>query len=377
MVEVTESVLERLLDPVDPALRYRVLRDILEHGPDDPQVASTRKRIPEQPWIRATLAAHHGDGTWGRGFYHKYDGTSWVLLHLSELGAPMDHPAIRAGVHRLLHTARPVESMRGARAEPFRGLTGGYYWEHPIACLTAHMALVLIRAGESGHEVTRGALDICRHRFEPDLGFGCMVVEDSLIPACVMTVPKVLKAFLALPAGERTDKDRALIDGMVAVLKRFHLYRYVPDQSKAWASLARTLPPARRRDEKRRWIAIGRADDRGEKDGWLRFSFPHSYNSDLLEVLLLLGEAGVERDAVIDDGLAILVKKRGKDGMWKMIGGLNGKMHAALDARGRSSPWITWRALLALKRFGALRLPPGRFSGAGPTPGLPVPRGAP
>jgi hypothetical protein len=331
-----------------------VLRDLQERERDDPEALAARARIPEQKWVRATLAAHNGDGTWGRGFYHKYDGTSWVLLHLSEVGAPMDHPAIRAGVERLLRTARPVESLRGVRAEPFRGLTGACLWEHPIACLTAHMALVLIRAGHVGHEVTRGALEFCRHRFERGLGFGCMVVEDSLIPACVMTVPKVLKAFLALPEQERTDADRALIEDMVAVLKRFHLYRYVPDRSKEWAGVARTLPPARRHEEKRRWIAIGRADDRGPKEGWLRFSFPHSYNSDLLEVLLLLGEAGVQRDAIIDEGIEILLSKRGQHGMWKMVGGLNGKMHAALDTRGRASPWTTYRALLALKRFGLL-----------------------
>lgn len=357
MPALTAGVLERLTDDRDPALRYRVFRDLLEYGEDDPAVVAARARIVAQPWIRATLAAHHGDGTWGRGFYHKYDGTSWVLLHLSEVGAPMDHPAIRAGVERLLRTARPVEDMRGVRAGPFRGLTGGYCWEHPIACLTAHMALVLIRAGLPDHEVTRGALETCRHRFEPKLGFGCMVVEDSLIPACVMTVPKVLKAFLALPPAARTDRDRELIDGMVEVLTRFHLYRYVPEQSRIWKDLARTMPPAMRKEEKRRWLTIGRADDRGPKEGWLRFSFPHSYNSDLLEVLLLLGKAGVERDAVIDEGLALLLKKRGKDGMWKMTGGLNGKMHASLDARGRSSPWITYRALLALKRFGMLGPP--------------------
>ncbi len=43
--------------------------------------------------------------------------------------------------------------------------------------------------------------------------------------------------------------------------------------------------------------------------------------------------------------------------MWKMLGGLNGKMHAELDRRGGPSPWITYRALPALKRFGALERP--------------------
>jgi hypothetical protein len=70
-----------------------------------------------------------------------------------------------------------------------------------------------------------------------------------------------------------------------------------------------------------------------------------------------VGEADPRRDESIDSALEILLSKRGRDGMWKMVGGLNGKMHAKLDQKGKSSPWIKYRALLALKRFGLLELP--------------------
>jgi hypothetical protein len=354
---VLESrLLERLLSPRDPALRMRVLTDLLDRPANDSDVAAARKRIPQQPWVKATLAAYNGDGTWGRGFYHKYDGTSWVLLHLSEVGAPMDLAPIRAGVERLIDTARPVSKMKGNRAEPFRNVRHGFYWNHPIACLTAHMALVLIRAGRSDHPVARGALNVCRHRLQSGAGFGCFVLDDSLLPACVMTVPKVLKAFLALPPEQRTTQDDAAIRSMVRVLKKFHLYQYIPHAANEWRAWARTARPARRRKAKPEWIASGRLEPRRPKESWLRFSFPLSYNSDLLEVLLLMGEAGVRRDRVVDAGLDILRAKRRPDGMWKMVGGLNGKMHADLDRKGRPSPWITYRALLAFKRFGRLSL---------------------
>jgi hypothetical protein len=78
-VVVEGDLVDRLLSPADPALRGKVLTDLLECPPHHPDVISTQKRIPEQPWVKATLDAHNGDGTWGRGFYHKYDGTSWVL----------------------------------------------------------------------------------------------------------------------------------------------------------------------------------------------------------------------------------------------------------------------------------------------------------
>jgi len=355
--EMEQELLDRLLDPADPALRAKVLVDLVGRKPHDPDVIAVRKRIPEHPWVKATIAAHNGDGTWGRGFYHKYDGTSWVLLHLSEVGAPMDLPPIKIGVQRLIETASPVRALRGVRAEHYRGQSDGVYWKYPIACLTAHMALVLIRAGLADHPTTRAALSACRHVFQPGHGFGCFVVDDSLLPACVMTVPKVLKAFLALPAECRTAPDRTMIRRMVEVLKSFHLYEYVPRDSREWREWARSATAAERRDAKHRWIEAGRLEPRSAKDGWLRFSFPHSYNSDLLEVLLLLGAAGARRDKIIDTALERLSSKRGSDGMWKMVGGLNGKMHGNLDHKGKPSPWITYRALLALKRFGELAVP--------------------
>jgi len=352
------ALLDRLLSPADAALRGKVLRDLLDRPPQDPDVVSNRVRIPEQAWVKATLAAHNGDGTWGRGFYHKYDGTSWVLLHLSEVGAPMDLAPIQTGVQRLMETARPVGEITGARGLPFRDLQDGVFWKYPIACLTAHMALVLIRAGLADHSVTRAALSSCRHRFQPGHGFGCFVVDDSLLPACVMTVPKVLKAFLALPSHVRTRQDQDIIQGMVEVLKKFHLYRYVPLDARGWREWAHEATAAERREAKPRWIEAGRLEPRRRKEGWLRFSFPHSYNSDLLEVLLLLGEADSRRDKIVDAGLEILRSKRGPDGMWKMVGGLNGKMHGNLDRKGKPSPWITYRALLAFKRFGLLAQSP-------------------
>ena len=117
-VVVRGDVLDRLLSPADPALRAKVLTDLLGHDADHPDVVATRERIPQQPWVRVTLAAHNGDGTWGRGFYHKYDGTSWVLLHLGEVGAPMDLEPIRTGVQRLLETARPVREISGQFRSP-------------------------------------------------------------------------------------------------------------------------------------------------------------------------------------------------------------------------------------------------------------------
>jgi hypothetical protein len=355
-IKLEAQLLQRLLDPADSALRAKVLNDLLGYPADHPDVLEARRRIPEQAWVKATLAQYNGDGTWGRGFYHKYDGTSWVLLHFSEVGVPMDLPQIRAGVQRLVETAQNIGELKGARGEPFRDLSDGVCWKYPIPCLMAHMALVLIRAGLTDHPVTRAALKSCSHRFEPGQGFGCFVIDDSLLPSCVMTVPKVMKPLLALSPGARTVEDESMIQGMVEVLKNYNLYRYVPEAAREWREWAHKASAPERRAAKPEWTASGRLEPRGPKEGWLRFSFPLSYNSDLLEVLLLVGEADPTLDKTVEAGLKLLLSKRGRDGMWKMVGGLNGKMHANLDQKGKPSPWITYRALLAFNNFGLLEL---------------------
>jgi hypothetical protein len=60
-LDATADVLERLLDSSDAALRAKVLVDLLDRPADDPVVAG-RSATSEKPWVRATLAAHHGDG---------------------------------------------------------------------------------------------------------------------------------------------------------------------------------------------------------------------------------------------------------------------------------------------------------------------------
>ncbi len=351
-LSVETSVLDRLLDPGDPALRTRVLADLLGRPKDDPDLLDARGRIPEQPWISTTLKATNPGGGWGPNLTKGYRGTIWALYHLSELGAPSTLGPIEEGVSLVLGEAKAVRQIRGRRAEMFDGNPDGVFWEFPTACFTARAATALVRFGQLSHPVTRGALASCEALFHPEEGFRCFVMDDSLLPACFMAVPAVLKVLLAVPPLQRSPQQERRIGELARLLKKRRLFRYVAKDRRAWREWADTVSAAERREESPKWLAAGRAEPREEKAGWLRFSFPHGYNSDLLEVLLLLGEAGVERDETICEGLELVLSKKCRDGMWEMVGGLNGKMHAKLDRKGASSPWITYRALLAFKRFG-------------------------
>lgn len=343
-----------LLDPGDPALRARVLVDLLGRSAEDPEVVEARTAIPSQSFVRAALEAWSSGRVRELGPYQKYRGATWTLAFLSEMGLPAEHPVAAEGVAYLLGQARPTRQLRGRSVAPLLGAQP-VHWIHPLACLTARIMAVLSRFGLAGHPVTRGARATLLHLYRPGWGFDCAVLDRSLLPACIMTLPETLKGLLTIPAGERTAAEDRLIEDGVQVLQGIELFRYVPAQGRAFAEATRDLPIDQVHVEKTAWIAQGRLAERAEKPGWLRFSFPHGYNGDLLEVLWVLAAAGARRNATIDQGLALLLGRRTRSGRWKQTGGLNGKLWADRGAKGRDDPWITYRALRVLKTFGVLR----------------------
>ena len=352
-VTVETTTLSWLLDPADPALRAKVLVDLLDRSPRDPDVLEARRAIPSQPFVQAALQGWTSGRVWELGPYQKYRGATWTLAFLSEMGLQADHPVAAEGAAYLLREARPVRRFRGHEAAPLADATP-VSWIYPIACLTARMMAVLSRFGLADHPVTRGARATLLHLYRPSRGFDCDVMDRSLLPACIMTLPETLKSLLTIPTGERTAAEAGMIDDIVEILQGVELYRYVPAQSRAFAEATRNLPLERVRAEKAAWLADGRLADRLEKPGWLRFSYPHGYNADLLEVLSVLAAAGARRNATIDEGLALLLSRRTRTRRWKQTGGLNGKMWADRGQKGRDDPWITYRALSVLKAFGML-----------------------
>ncbi len=353
------SLLNRLADPSDPALRLRVLRDLLDYPGDDPDVVAARRDLHDHPWIHATLkAADPVTGAWPSEHDRHYTGTQWSLEFLGDLGAQRDWPEIKRAVQYLLATAKPVNKLRGRRRERFNGCANGVYWgNYPCACMMASNLITLCRFGHASQPITRAGFHAIAQLLDPEEGFACEYIDASPQPACFMAAPKVLKAWLAIPEGERTARDKEMIHKLVALLKRFRLYQYVIAERQAWKELAGGLPAAQQREFKREFIAAGRTKARVEKPGWLRFGFPLGYNPDLLEVVLLLGEAGEKRDELIDSTLQLILDQRDEEsGMWSAGRSLNGKLWADLEAGTGPSAWITCRALLAFKRFGLLRL---------------------
>ena len=233
-VQIDQGIINWLLDPKDPALRYKVFTQLLDIPENQPQAQEARWKILQQEWIKAILAGHNGDGTWSTHMYQKYRGTSWVLLHLSEMGVTAEIKPVAKGIDFLQSSAKPVSKLKGREAQRFSGCADGQYWYYPIPCLAANMVTVLCRNGQENHPLTKGALSLCSHLFDPEQGFDCQVMDHSLLPGCVMAVPLALRAFLSIPAPQRSPQDFRMIKALIRLLKKFDLYRYVAADTREW-----------------------------------------------------------------------------------------------------------------------------------------------
>jgi hypothetical protein len=89
-------VTERWLLDGDPAVRWRVLRDLAEAP--RAEVERERQRVAVEGWGARLLAAQNDDGGWGEGVYSpKWTSTTYTLLRLMWLGLMPGHPAALRG----------------------------------------------------------------------------------------------------------------------------------------------------------------------------------------------------------------------------------------------------------------------------------------
>ncbi len=83
---------------------------------------------------------------------------------------------------------------------------------------------------------------------------------------------------------------------------------------------------------------------------WTKFGFPLGYQSNVLETLQALAEAGRGADPQLTHALKLTVAKQDSLARWKMEYSLNGKMWADIEAKGKPSKWVTLQAIQMIKR---------------------------
>ena len=129
------DVVEWLLD-ADPAIRWQVMRDLLDDVPAD-AVAAERARVATEGWGARLLALQDQRGQWGGGTYFPlWTSTAWTLMLARDLGLDPGSPEAGHAIARVRANSRwdhDGEPFFAGEVEPcINGMAvaiGGYFGE--------------------------------------------------------------------------------------------------------------------------------------------------------------------------------------------------------------------------------------------------------
>lgn len=307
-----------LLEESNPSVRWFTLINLLDR-PEEELVGERQAimKTGKVPQILSMMSTREYQQSLPRFYTDKYTGLSWQLLILAELGASKT-AEVEALCECLLSNSQEKES--GAFAMETSVKKGGGRKSATIPCLTGNMIFVLSRLGYAGDERVLKAAEWLAENQRYDDGDGAPSGKPACWGdhSCYMGVVKALKGFAALPPAKRSAKVRDSISRGAEFLLKHHVYKQSHNLTKPM------------------------------KPGWMRFSFPLMYQTDALEMLLILGQLNI-RDERMREAAELVRQKRDAQGRWLQESTFKGKFLTDIEPKGQSK-WITLIALEALKR---------------------------
>lgn len=343
-VQVQPATVEWLTAEDNPAVAVMARR--LFGEPPSPVLDGLWRRRNEYAPVARILDAMNDDGSWGEPSknYIKYTGTLWQTHFLGELYASGDDERIRRAVEYAFTQQLADGSFSLLRKQPSRS----------VPCLTANVGRALARLGDPRDERVIAALRYLV-RLAGERGASvCSVGLSSytLNGYCHMLAPKVLLFLAEVPQDAWPDGAATMRDALIERLREREVFRYLPDGAREFDAAVYKLKPADADVFRERYLAEHGPLVFGPKPGWLRFGYPLSYNSDVLEALWSLATAGEPMRGEYAEALAAIRDAADSELRWTMRNSFNGKMIADVEKKGQPSRWLTIRALQTLAHFG-------------------------
>jgi hypothetical protein len=306
------AVTDWLLDS-DPAIRWQVLRDLLDAPADE--VAAERARVATEGWGAAFVAARDDDGQWAGGAcfpqpervtrYQEGDqpwiATQPVLVQLADLGLDPSLPWARETID--LVAEHCVWEYDGAR----------FFDGEVEACINGRT----IRIGAYfDHDVDKIVEFVLGDQLE-DGGWNCYREQGATVSSVASTI-NVVEGLLAWErATGRDDTAEARRQGEEYLLERGLFKR---------RSTGEVADPA-----------------------WLDLVYPCYWHHDVLRGLEHFRELGGSPDPRLGDALEHLRGTRRDDGRWLLDGVHPGETVVDMEQVGEPSRWNTLRALRVLR----------------------------
>lgn len=332
--DVRKDSLDWLLHSETPGVRYLAMRDLLDLPQDQPDLAAARREAHAAGPIAAILSEMDPAGFWaapGAGYNPKYRAAVWSLILLAQLGASAaeDERIARACAYSLEHGLAQNGQFSTS------GAPSG-----TVDCLQGNMCAALLDLG-----IADPRLDAAFEWMARSVtGEGVAPASDSKAPlryyaakcgplfacgannglSCAWGAVKVMLAFSRLPRERRTPLiERAIAQGIDFLLST----------DPALAEYPHGL------------------SDR-PSGNWWKFGFPVFYITDLLQIVEALAGLGIGADPRLANAIQCVVEKQDAQGRWALEYDYTGKTWVEFGAKKQPNPWVTIRALRALKLAG-------------------------
>ncbi|MFD1702901.1 squalene cyclase [Methylopila henanensis] len=316
--EAAEPVIGWLLD-ADPALRWQVMRDILD-APDAEWLAE-RGKVETEGWGARLFALQDADGRWDGGAFapagftqqdwqaegQPWTPTCWTLAQLREFGLAPTCACARRTVRLIGENARWEHD-------------GQPYWEGEVEeCINGRTVAAGAYFGVDVDPIVERLLG----ERQPDGGWNCERTNGSRVSSFDTTI-SVLEGLIeherATGGSDRTREARRTAE---EYLLRRDLFRRLSTGEPANPDYLASIHP----------------------DRW-------RYN--VLRALDYFRDAsnlyGTAPDTRLGPAISYLMSRRLPDGRWPLDKILRGRVWFAVDdGEGEPSRWITLRALRILK----------------------------
>lgn len=328
-LNVHGEILNWLLEPEDPLVRYATLVELMGSGIKDPEVIKAREAARVSEPVQKILNKQHPGGYWYKpeSFYMlggKYKGTVWNVILLAEMGADGSDERILKACEFLLQWSQDPQSGGFA----FNGTADGGKHDQVGPCLTGNLVWSMIRFGLiDDRRVQRGIDWITTYQRADDGVKGGPKdwpyhYKNCWGPhTCMMGVVKSLKALVEIPQDQRNSQVISKIDQLVEFILSHHLYQ----SSRRSGQIA--------------------------KHEWTHFGFPVFWMTNALEMLEILLKLGIH-DERMQDAIELVQSKQDETGRWKQEGDyLSNRLLVKFQADGQPSKRITLKALKILKEW--------------------------
>lgn len=293
----------------DVAIQYQTRRDLLgENRPD------LRGRIAEEGWGARFLAMRNPDGHWGRGFYQpKWTSTHYSILDLRNLEISPELPVLRESVGIVLTEHKSEDGG----VNPHRSMP------QSDVCING-MVLNYASYFRMPGELLESIVDALIREHMQDGGYNCRSNRGRPVHSSLHTTISVL-------------------EGIHEYASNGYTYRMAELKEQARAAEEFVLLHRLFRSDHTSAVIDKR---------FLLLSFPSRWRYDILRAMEYFRVAGRDYDSRMDDALAVLRKKRRKDGRWPVQARHPGKTHFEMEKTGHPSRWNTLRVLRVFKHFG-------------------------